>query len=68
MYVCICNGHRDHEIRAAAESGLRCPRTIYAQLGKPARCGRCLDLAAELIEEVHRSRPQLASGASDVAA
>lgn len=53
MYVCICNGHRDRDIREAAEKGLRCARAIYTHLGKPARCGRCLDLAAKVIEEVH---------------
>lgn len=53
MYVCICNGHRDDEIRAAAATGLRCARAIYAHLGKPPRCGRCLALATKLIEEVH---------------
>ena len=53
MYVCLCNGHRDHDIRRAAATGLRCARAIYSNLGKPARCGRCLDLAARVIEEVH---------------
>jgi len=51
MYVCICNGHRDRDIRRAARTGLRCARAIYSHLGKPARCGRCLDLAARVIEE-----------------
>jgi bacterioferritin-associated ferredoxin len=54
MYICICNGHRDRDIRSkAAETGLRCARAIYTHLGKPPRCGRCLDLAAQVIEEVH---------------
>ncbi len=53
MFVCICNGHRDGEIRAAAETGLSCPRQIYRRLGKPVRCGRCLDAATRVIEEVH---------------
>lgn len=53
MYVCICNGHRDNEIREAAKSGLRCARTIYRQLGKPVKCGRCIDFATEVIAEVH---------------
>jgi bacterioferritin-associated ferredoxin len=56
MYVCICNGHRDSEIRAAAATGLSCARQIYRHLGKPARCGKCLELAAELVAEVHGSR------------
>lgn len=53
MYVCICNGHAERDIREAAASGLRCPREVYAFLGKPPRCGRCLSLAAELIDAVH---------------
>jgi bacterioferritin-associated ferredoxin len=55
MFVCICNGHRDSEIRAAAAEGLTCARAIYRHLGKPPRCGRCLDLASELVDEVHRT-------------
>jgi bacterioferritin-associated ferredoxin len=58
MYVCICNGHRDQEIRAAAATGLRCAREIYRHLGKPPRCGRCLDLAARVIEEVHAANAE----------
>jgi len=58
MYVCICNGHRDHDIRRAAATGLRCARAIYSHLGKPARCGRCLDLATRVIEEVHGTAPR----------
>jgi bacterioferritin-associated ferredoxin len=53
MYVCICNGHREHDIREAAAKGLRCAREIYKHLGKPARCGRCLDFATQVVEEVH---------------
>ena len=55
MYVCICNGHRDSDIRAAAAEGLRSAREIYRHLGKPARCGRCLDFAGKLVDEVHGS-------------
>jgi len=55
MYVCVCNGHSDRDIRSAARSGLRCARTIYAQLGKPLRCGRCLQTAERLVQEVHEA-------------
>jgi len=57
MYVCICNGHRDRDIRDAARRGLKCAREIYRELGKPARCGRCLELATRLVEEVHSAAP-----------
>lgn len=55
MYVCLCNGHAEREIREAAASGLRCPKAVYASLGKPPRCGRCLNVAAEIIESVHEN-------------
>jgi bacterioferritin-associated ferredoxin len=61
MFVCICNGHRDSEIRSAAQSGLTCARKIYRHLGKPAKCGRCLEFATQLVDEVHAARP-LATG------
>jgi bacterioferritin-associated ferredoxin len=37
---------------------MTCPREIYSALGKPPRCGRCLEFAAEVIAEVHSSAPQ----------
>jgi bacterioferritin-associated ferredoxin len=55
MYVCICNGHRERDIREAAKTGLRCAREVYRHLGKPPKCGRCLAVASQVIEEVHGS-------------
>lgn len=67
MYVCICNGHRDKDIREAARSGLRCPRTIYRQLGKPVKCGRCIDFATEVIAEVRAAEAVNAALAPEAA-
>jgi bacterioferritin-associated ferredoxin len=66
MYVCICNGHRDSEIRAAAKTGLRCAREIYRHLGKPARCGRCLEVATAVVNEVHESAQGTQSAAGEL--
>lgn len=55
MFVCLCNGHRDSEIRQAAQAGLTCARQIYRQLGKPVRCGRCLEFAAGVIADARAS-------------
>ncbi|MDG2316279.1 MAG: (2Fe-2S)-binding protein [Gammaproteobacteria bacterium] len=55
MYVCICNGHSDRDIKRVAQSGVSCARDIYIQLGKPMRCGRCIDMAEELVQKVHES-------------
>lgn len=51
MYVCVCNGYRDHELRRAAREGARCPQSAFATLGGEPRCGSCLDVAQALIEE-----------------
>ena len=58
MYVCVCNAYRDAEIRAVAQSGVRCARQAYAELGNGPRCGRCLILAQILIDGIHdESKP-----------
>ena len=51
MFVCICNGHRDSDIAAAAEGGARCIREIYAQLGGAPQCGECLEMAESVLAE-----------------
>ena len=55
MYVCICNGHRERDIREAAKTGLRGVREVYRHLGKPPQCGRCLVFASQVIDEVHEA-------------
>ena len=53
MYVCLCNGYRDSEIRDVAQSGVRCARAAYQSLGNGPRCGRCLAFAQDLIDGIH---------------
>jgi bacterioferritin-associated ferredoxin len=53
MYVCICNGVTDHDIRDAAEAGCRSVAELTMRTGAGANCGSCLDMAAELLERAH---------------
>lgn len=53
MYVCLCNGYRDAEIREVAESGVRCVREVYLTLGNGPCCGTCLDCAQDIVDDVH---------------
>jgi len=50
MYVCVCNGYRESEIRDAARAGVRCARRVYQSLGSGPQCGKCLDHAQDLID------------------
>ena len=56
MYVCICNGVTDRQIREAAEAGCTSVAELTMRTGAGANCGSCLGLAAELLEETRARR------------
>ncbi len=56
MYVCLCNGITDHEIRQTATAGCRTTAELTMRTGCGAGCGSCLPMAAELLDEVHARR------------
>lgn len=51
MYVCICNGVTDQDIRRAAEAGCRTMAELTMRTGAGATCGSCVDMATALLEE-----------------
>lgn len=55
MYVCICNGVTDRDIRQAAEAGCRSLPELTMRTGAGANCGSCLDMAASLLEQARGS-------------
>jgi bacterioferritin-associated ferredoxin len=56
MYVCVCNGVTDRQVREAAENGCRSVAELTMRTGAGATCGTCLDLAAEILDDVHAKR------------
>jgi bacterioferritin-associated ferredoxin len=57
VYVCICNGVTDHQIREAAEQGVASVAELTMRTGCGATCGSCLDMAAELLDKARNSAP-----------
>ncbi len=53
MYVCICNGVTDHQIREAAANGVRTVAELTMRTGCGASCGSCIDTAVALLDSVH---------------
>lgn len=53
MFICSCNGHRKSEIRKLADHGVQTAVVAYHMLDGPPRCGRCLEHAQAVIDEVH---------------
>ncbi len=56
MYVCICNGVTDRQIREAADAGCDSVPEMTMRTGAGANCGACLGLVAELIDEARARR------------
>ncbi|WP_395017789.1 bacterioferritin-associated ferredoxin [Dongia sp.] len=56
MIVCICNAYRTAEIEAKArETGHGDAYAVYQALGAAPRCGCCLDMAQDIVDDVHGS-------------
>lgn len=58
MYVCLCNGVTESQIRAAVSDGVRSLRELRADLGVASCCGKCADCAQQVIHET-LSSPEL---------
>ena len=56
MYVCICNGVTDHQIREAAEAGCVSLTELTMRTGVGVNCGSCLPSAEAILDEVRNRR------------
>ncbi len=55
MYVCICNGVTENDIRHAAAGGCRSVPELTMRTGCGATCGSCLDSAAQVLREAQQA-------------
>ncbi|MFT6957160.1 MAG: bacterioferritin-associated ferredoxin [Halieaceae bacterium] len=51
MYVCICKGITDTQIRAAVQNGASSLCEVQNTLGVASQCGKCGILAREIVLE-----------------
>ncbi|HWX49729.1 MAG TPA: (2Fe-2S)-binding protein [Roseomonas sp.] len=51
MYVCLCNGLTDTQIRGAIDAGARRPKEVYAACNCAAQCGGCTGTMLSIIRE-----------------
>jgi bacterioferritin-associated ferredoxin len=61
MYVCMCHGITDRQIREAVCDGVVSMRELRAELGVASSCGCCAQYAKQLLDETLSSSqvPQL---------
>ncbi|WP_341521058.1 bacterioferritin-associated ferredoxin [Pseudomonas sp. G.S.17] len=64
MYVCLCQGVTDGQIRDAILEGCCSYRDVRQTLGVASQCGKCACLAKEVVRntlsELQISKPSLA--------
>ncbi|MBP6750571.1 MAG: (2Fe-2S)-binding protein [Xanthomonadaceae bacterium] len=63
MYVCLCNGVTEREIRQTAAAGCRTVGELTMRTGCGAGCGSCLQVAGQLLEDVHAAPADIAHAA-----
>ncbi len=51
MYICICKGITDRQIRQAVNDGAASLKDLRKQLGVASQCGKCACLATNVINE-----------------
>ena len=56
MYVCLCNGVTDGEIRAAVDEGAASLVDLQSRLPVAVCCGCCADTARDIVDEHLRTR------------
>ena len=56
MYVCICNGVTEQQVRDAADAGCASVAELTMRTGAGANGGSCVCLAAELLDEMKARR------------
>ncbi len=56
MYVCLCKGITDSQIRAAMAGGAHSLRDVRDSLGVASQCGKCVALTREILREAPLGR------------
>ncbi|WP_370155278.1 bacterioferritin-associated ferredoxin [Ferrovibrio sp.] len=55
MYVCLCHGFTDGDVRAALDGGCRSVAAVYRTLADRPQCGKCVPDVRGMVNE-HRAR------------
>ena len=56
MYICICHGITDHQIRTCVKDGARTLCDLSGSLGVATQCGSCAGSAMQILAEAAEPR------------
>ena len=61
MYICLCHGFTDKQVKIAIATGRRSVSEIYSHLGERPRCGKCVcEVRALVAAAVPGARAEIA--------
>lgn len=59
MYVCLCRGITDQQIRSLCQQGVTRLSDIRDQLGVSSDCGRCGKHARQVLQQIAGQQPDV---------
>lgn len=51
MYVCLCNGFTDRDVKSAVASGASAVSNVYSSLGAAPQCAKCSAHIRDIIRD-----------------
>jgi bacterioferritin-associated ferredoxin len=49
VYICLCNGFTDRQVRSTIEDSASSVAQVYTALGCAPRCGKCVPVVREML-------------------
>ena len=62
MYICLCHGFTDKQVKRAVAEGRRSMSEIYACLGGKPRCGKCVGEVRAIVACAPSGSPEIRGG------
>lgn len=50
MYICLCNGFTDRQVRCHADASCSSVSEVYRRLGCAPQCGKCVPVVREILK------------------
>ena len=63
MYICLCHGFTDKQVKRAVAEGRRSMSEIYACLGGKPRCGKCVGEVRAIVACAPSGSAEIGGGA-----
>jgi bacterioferritin-associated ferredoxin len=52
VYICLCNGFTDGQVRRSTETGSASVSQVYKALGCQPKCGKCVPVVRDMLKSV----------------